>query len=529
MYNIATQKLEPRPIAKAYGIVNMYRDDRNPENVDHLEQGLALLENGAAQSIQHIHAALEAGRHQVSMKRKELETIRKFLYLMHYRRVSLLSSYFDEDDPQNAPLKDYFRSFYRKHKLRNKDDFWLYGLKYMLDTPHHDIVGTGERIQEKYGGERAMLLMLMTRVDPDIENYQAVDYTAMANTLFLGIWEAPPGEEFIVGSNSFGLWEGVLDGFPEIHRIFVVSPRIALILRNNILAAQIIETVTARASIQSGLVDVPMSHATSTYAGFLPLADPEDLGALARELWKYRQTPAAQKDNFTFTITRLTKKQTYALNYVILLNLENKGDLTFASPTAMAKTLQYYLQQNHPESQRSKYWFRSLFGTINTVPIDSSTPNQDARAGAGIDIVLGAIANGTIEFRSTYDRAYRVYHLATGNVIAYNQSTSEIHQMTARAIIKMQEILPPLPLNFRGHYFPSLCQEIVKELPKEESEIFFALVGYQVDVFKVGPGGMDILNRIKYEAAIIGFTHWLAENRPWVLTELLSFWVKVVV
>jgi len=524
MFNVATQKLEPRPIAKVYGIVNMYRDDHNPENVNHLEEGLSRLENDAAQSILHIHAALEAGRQQISIKRKELEKIRKFVYLMHYRRVSLLSSYFDENDPENAPLKDYFRSFCRKHNLRNKDDLWLYGLKYILDTPHHVIVGTGEAIQAKYGGEMAMLLMLRTRVDPDIENFHAVDYMSTANARFLGIWEAPAGEEFIVGSNSFGLWEGVLEGIPEIHLLFVVSPRVALVLRTNTMAAPLIENVKAQAFINSELVDVSMSHATSTYAGFIP---PEDLELedLAQALWKYRQTPAAQEDDFTFTITKLTRKQTHALNYVILLNLQ--GDVTFASPTAMAKTLQYYLQQNHPESQKSKYWFRSLLGSINTVPTDSSTSNQAPRS--GIDIVLDAIANGTIEFRSIYDRAYRVYHLATDDVTAYNQSTSEIHQMTARAVIKMQEILPPVPLEFRGWYTPSLCQGIVKELPKEESDIFFALVGHQVDVFKVGPGGNDILNQIKYEAAIIGFTHWLAENEPWMLTHLLSFWVNVLV
>jgi hypothetical protein len=68
----------------------------------------------------------------------------------------------------------------------------------------------------------------------------------------------------------------------------------------------------------------------------------------------------------------------------------------------------------------------------------------------------------------------------------------------------------------------------VKELPKEESELFFALVGYQVDVFRIGPISDDILGRIKYEAAIIGFTHWLAENRSKVLTDLLSWWVNVV-
>ena len=100
--------------------------------------------------------------------------------------------------------------------------------------------------------------------------------------------------------------------------------------------------------------------------------------------------------------------------------------------------------------------------------------------------------------------------------------------MTAEAIFKMKELLPPPPYEERHKYFPLMCRDIVKELPKEESELFFALVGHQVDVLKVGPANDDILGRIKYEAAIIGFIHWLAETRPMILINLLSFWVKVV-
>jgi Protein of unknown function (DUF4238) len=186
MYDIATQTLEPRPIAKVYGDVNMYRDDRKVDNVDHLEQGLSRLENDAARTIQNIHSAIESHQQNIRMKRKELEVIRKFTYLMHYRRTCFVSNYFDEDDPENMSIRDYMKNFRRKHNLYKKDDIWLFGLKYMLDVPHHKIVATGEAIQDKYGGPQGLLSMLMTRVDPDIENYHAVDYTAMSNALFLG-------------------------------------------------------------------------------------------------------------------------------------------------------------------------------------------------------------------------------------------------------------------------------------------------------------------------------------------------------
>jgi hypothetical protein len=250
-------------------------------------------------------------------------------------------------------------------------------------------------------------------------------------------------------------------------------------------------------------------------------------------LWKYRQTPEAQEDVFTFSPTRLTQRQTHALNHIILIHLSNDGNVTFASPAAMRNTLQYHLHSDIPYARESYYWYRNLLGILsaNVVPtgpdLNSST-SSTLPPRSGVDIVLRSIASGAIEFRSDYDRAYRIYHLATDNSTKYNQATSDIHQMTARVIFRMKEILPPRPIMFRNMYFPFLCRDIVKELPKEESEIFFALVGHQFEVL-IGPNaGDDMLSRIKYEAAIIGFTHWLAENRFMVLKDLLSFWVKVV-
>lgn len=529
MYDVATQTLEPRPIAKVYGDVNMYRDDRNAENLDHLEQGLSRLENDAARTIRNIHYAIESHQQNIRMKRKELEVIRKFTYLMHYRRTSFVSSYFDEDDPENRSIKDYMKNFRRKHNLYKKDDIWLFGLKYVLDVPHHKIVATGEAIQEKYGGPEGMLSMLMTRVDPDIENYHAVDYTAMSNALFLGIWEAADGEEFVLGANSFGLWEGVLETNPGLHRLFIVSPKVALVLRQNIMGPEFVGHIK-HMTVTSMLIGIPMSRATSTYANYQnpPWSDNHfDQQAATRALWKYRQTPEAQEDIFTFTPTKLTQKQTHALNHVILTHLSDSG-MAFSSPVAVRKTIQYHLQSDIPYVRESKYWFRSLLGllsekTLSTGPNSSTSPPRPAA-----DVVLHSIASGAIEFRSNYDRAYRVYHLFTDDVTKYNQSSSEIHQMTARAILAMKKILPPLPIISRHMYFPFLCRDIVKELPKEESELFFALVGYQVDVLKIGPISEDILGRIKYEAAIIGFTHWLAENRTKVLTDLLSPWIEVV-
>ncbi|KAF8968083.1 hypothetical protein BDZ97DRAFT_1655377, partial [Flammula alnicola] len=344
VYDIPNQTFEPQPVGKVHGIVNMYRDHRNTQNVDHLEQGLSRLENDAARVIRSIHQAIDAKRDVVTMKRKELVTVRKFIYLMHYRRTSLIPSYFDENDPESGPLREYYKFLQKKHGLRTQNDIFLFGMKYILETSHHEMVNATEALWEKYG-MKDFAMMLRTRVDPDIiDNFFAVDYATMADMLFLSIWQAAEGEEFVVANNSFGLWEGAIDGQPAIHRLFIVSPKIALILRQTIFANEEVmpSLLSQGAVVNSSLTDIPSVPASSTHANFTrPRGDD---AAVMRALAAYRVTPAAQEDVFTFKITTLTKKQTLALNHVVLLNVLDNGNVTFASPAAMQRTVESYLQ-----------------------------------------------------------------------------------------------------------------------------------------------------------------------------------------
>ncbi|KAF8956861.1 hypothetical protein BDZ97DRAFT_1925028 [Flammula alnicola] len=485
VYDIPNQTFEPQPVGKVHGIINMYRDHRNTQNVDHLEQGLSRSneeERAGDRAQVHLPYALSTN-------------------IPH-------------------PLK--------KHGLHTQNDIFLFGMKYVLETSHHEMVNATEALWEKYG-MKDFAMMLQTRVDPEIiDNFFAVDYATMADRLFLSIWQAAEGEEFVVADNSFGLWEGAIDGQPAIHRLFIVSPKIALVLRQTLFATEgvMASLLSQGAVVNSSLTDIPSVPASSTYANFTrPRGDVE---TVMRALLVYRVTPAAQEDVFTFKITTLTKKQTLALNHVVLLNVLDNGNVTFASPAAMQRTVESYLRSPTPYFHEKKYLYRGLSGILSeyvSVSAGGSSTSPDPRS--GINVVLDSIKSGAIEFASTYDRGYRVYHLATDDVPKYNEATSEIHKMAARAILKMKEILPPPPIHHRGRYFQSL-NTLVKRLPKEESELFFALIGYhwQVDVLGVGPTNSDLASRIKYEAAIIGFTHWLSEHHNFLLFERLFPWMN---
>ncbi|KAF5309394.1 hypothetical protein D9619_012311 [Psilocybe cf. subviscida] len=512
VFDSKTQVLEQRPLAKEYGVVNMYRDQRNPGNMNHLEEALSKLENSAAKLIKDMHSAVAEGK-KIKMKRKELEVIRKFVYILHYRRVSLRPSYFDGNDPDNASIKEFFESFRKKHNLTKPDDIWLWGLKYLLDTPHHKIVGMGAVIRERYGGLQQLFKMMATKVDPDLENYHALDYTLIAGSSFLAIWEAAESEEFVVGSNSFGLFEGTALGM-YAHRIFVVSPRIALILRHNALIPRMGALETVYNSI---LADIPTVPPESERVGFMPppnASEDEEFAAFEA----YRQTPIAQEDRYTFTPSKLTPEQTHNVNFFILSHLD-MGGVAFVSQKAMSRSLKHQIRADVSYIAESKYYLRALLGVIASnlakEENEGSSPPRPV-----LDVIIQSSASGAIESNSDYDRAYRIYHSATNDVENYCQTSADIHAITARAIVKMKTLLPPPPVINRHMHFPFLSRKIVKTLPKADSELFFALVGYQVDVLEVGTGGTDVVGQIKYEAAIIGFAHWLAENRPSFLQEL---------
>ncbi|KAK0240757.1 hypothetical protein EDD85DRAFT_1019723 [Armillaria nabsnona] len=87
-------------------------------------------------------------------------------------------------------------------------------------------------IYNEHGIEKVHFQML-TNVDPNMENYEALAYQLQAGASFLCIWEALDASEFILTSNGLGLWEGVAVS-DHVHHVFVASPRIAVVLRANI-------------------------------------------------------------------------------------------------------------------------------------------------------------------------------------------------------------------------------------------------------------------------------------------------------
>jgi len=106
-------------------------------------------------------------------------------------------------------------------------------------------------------------MLTVSQVDPDMEHYLALAYVNQAQSYFLCFWEAADGEEFILGDNSFGLWEGRAAGESGLHRLFLVSPRVAVVLRGNEMRPEALPLISR--FFQTGFGDIqqgPPSQST---------------------------------------------------------------------------------------------------------------------------------------------------------------------------------------------------------------------------------------------------------------------------
>ncbi|KAF5359240.1 hypothetical protein D9756_003522 [Leucocoprinus leucothites] len=418
VYDLSAKTLQSLSISKSFGEINLYTDLANAVNFQHVEEKLSRLENEASQAVAAIHAATSRG--SFTLTRHELGVLRKFVFIMHFRKPTIQAAYFGEN--REKSLEDWIRRYMQTHNIKTREDMWLHGLAYILDTPHPKIVAKGEEILAQYGEARIMQMMA-TRVDPNLESWFAVDYQSLANSHFLGVWEAAPGCEFILGNNCFGLWEGLFNGLPGIHRIFIISPRLVLILRHILLREEVKGVIPT--FNHSALINIETPSPTTTYHGSFDIGSPQ-------AMMKYRVTAAAQKDTFTYKITKLTGAQTREVNEVILLNVPRDGALVFLSKEHALKAVRYHISSPDPvvQLEQPNEKFRPLLHSLeNDLYPRGKTAVIECDADFRLRVAIEVIRHRLDRFLTEWDAAYWSYQAMTADP---NQSHPLVLDMRIR-------------------------------------------------------------------------------------------------
>ncbi|KAJ2935960.1 hypothetical protein H1R20_g1133, partial [Candolleomyces eurysporus] len=373
VFDLKSRSIIPVPIVSTFGVMNLYQDASNQEDLEHLEKKLSELEGKAARVIRELHVA--AGRRSsnqtFTLPRSDLQLLRKFIFLMHYRSSAIEKTYFQEDHPHNANVRQWIRHLKKTKGYTTDKEIWLNGLHYYLFTKHSEILNHAKQCPEHGPFPR------IGETDVGIPSHQwhALAYESFTNNYYLGIWKAHEDSEFVLGRNSYGLWEGMLAGSPGLFKIYVISPKITMVLKVNMSRAFPPEFE------DSTLSNHPLGFPQTVYnRGPHVLRDehasPNDRSdALRRHL----QSPNSDNDRFTFRINRLTVDQTYLVNQVVLENLQADGLLVFASRDAMLPTAQRYDTPEGPFLKKNRQAIAGLVrclqsGASSNLPSGTSQP-----------------------------------------------------------------------------------------------------------------------------------------------------------
>ena len=369
-YDIATDTLTMggTPIETIYGVVNMYRDEENATDVDHIEKAFSRLESDAARIIQKIDKVLEKG--EVSLPRGEVNTLRKFLFLLSYRNDHQSRQFIDEKFDEHT--YNHVKEFQAEHGLKDTKAVWLFNIKNILDAEHWEI------------GE-----------NPKVFWANRTDYKVEQEAFQLGFFCVPPGFEFIT-TGAMGLFEGspILDpvvlmtlykmfGVPRwrpgvqptepsvtLTRSWPLTPRLVVMLRNRILTEEAFAleqglSPQTRDVMPSYFHDFPRLMAKVTYNPLLSAATrsmmsgsrTEEHDELRREFGEENKLDgkcinSRIKDTLKFPISTLNEDQAARINVLMLEHCD--GVISFISPSSLRKSLKRYVEDRRIVIRRNR-------------------------------------------------------------------------------------------------------------------------------------------------------------------------------
>jgi hypothetical protein len=506
VYSMKTGLLDTRPIGTVYGVTNLYKDVRNVDDVQDIEKKLSALESRASRAVSTILAAM--GTSSCKLMRKNLIDLRKFLFIMHYRSSRLSGEYFKErSDHFHRPGLEWLQAYKKRHGLESETEMWLHTLRYYLDTPHKELMQHGREITLKHG--KNIMEMLTTRIDPDEEHFNSLAYYGLADGWFLCIWEVADGEELVLGDNSYGLWEGMAAGHPGLHRLYVLSPRIIIVLSMQYLRPESFSELPEKTadSFFSTLMDIKHVSLLPTYPGGAPKNEEELAAIVARE-----------EDMFEFKIIKLSVPQSRQINTIMLHNLPETGLVTFVSQTSMLRTLRSFcsdprfcLDPRSHNKSRCVPLLRIISEDREETDIGFARAKTEPEKPADFMLWVTAtkVLSGERAYRSQYDRAVVFFLL----VESTRPPTGSLCEEYSRILSFIKDA-------YRRHSNPLLLSatipqkgELVRSLSKANSDRLFQFMEKwmrNLAVMKPEVAAAVLM----YETAVIGFLDWLVKHQP---------------
>lgn len=362
-------KIVALPVKRICGEYDMYRDDSKFTIRDQgrIETKLSQIEQAASVVIRKVAQAHSNGKEDMTLSRHDKDTLRKFLFVMKYRSPIFFRRFnHQRAEDYNADDRDSFLAYMRRRpELKRPLDIWLDNLITIIDTKMDP---AGEWVTE-----------IAERIYPGDAKWL---YWNIRSMWLSFVTPSDLGEEFILTDNAFSIHEGPVDytidrftgeqirnAYTEFHVLSVISPRLVMILRHNLLPEPLEDQIPGQHKrrelmlachvsvhvdpryAKSMLQDLPIAKARSSYTvvenGQLALAPGAD-------------GVPHKRDTFKFPFFRLESRHVQMINLVMLDQAQHSLYIIFRSRAALQKALDFYL--DFPTQTYGMYSLKTISG-----------------------------------------------------------------------------------------------------------------------------------------------------------------------
>jgi hypothetical protein len=334
-------------VAKTFGVQDLYADAGNSTDKEHIEKLLSKLEDSVSRIIAHVQSSHERGDKLITLRRGEKDVLRKFLFIMKYRRPDVRDRYTCSIEDFEDTEKEALRKYMQHRGFQRPLDVWLDNIQAMLEIK----IGAGSEWEKE---------LLQKAYLPD-----AVEFIVHTRLFYLSLCApSDQNDEFLMTENSYGIHEGprstIADPYSgrimmtfhtEYHTFAHIAPNLTMILRSFLLPSpreDLSEDIRrTRKMLQdfnismhnfperatSFLEDLPVTKARNSYSKIV-----EGRVVLSRV-----GSVLEPNDKFFFRIFPISTDHVDKINMILLDEAWPTSLILFKNKRSARKALEHYL------------------------------------------------------------------------------------------------------------------------------------------------------------------------------------------
>lgn len=334
-------------IARTFGVQDLYADAANSTDKEHIEKLLRDLETDTSDIIKKVRSKQKEGKSLITLKRAEKDVLRKFLFIMKYRRPNVRDKYACSIEDFDGIDKEALQKYMQQRGFQRPLDVWLNNIKAMLEIK----IDAACKWEEE---------LLQKAYPPDASEF--IVHTRLFYLSFCS--PSDQNDEFLMTENSYGIHEGpkstisdpnsgrVLVTFQtEYHTFAHIAPNLTMVLRNFLLQSpgdssseDIREAVKRLQELNISMHDFP-ERATS-FLKDLPVAKARNSYTKmvnGRQVLRRAGSGLKPNDEFYFRIFHISTDHVDKINMILLDEAWSTSLILFKTKRSARHALEHYL------------------------------------------------------------------------------------------------------------------------------------------------------------------------------------------